>query len=144
VLSVLILTISMVRVLVLSNFDAFPLFATCIYIFLFLLFIAPNMLLIYLFRCILCVFHSARVSQSSLSPFLLFSVLYFADKASKIITFLPPRFFCLNIFLRISWGCLFTERSSLNSFCLFFSLQTRSSLSPFLLFFALARLLSCS
>jgi len=80
----------------------------------------------YLSRCILCVFHSARVSQVVSVPFfLLFSVLYFADKASKLISFLSP-LFCLLIFLRISWGCLFTERSSLNPFCLyFFFLQTQ-------------------
>lgn len=59
------------------------------------------------------------------SSFFLFSVLYFADKASKLITFLSPSFFLLFIFLRISWGCLFTERSSLKPFCLYFSIQTQ-------------------
>ena len=57
-----------------------------------------------------------------------------------------PLFFSLLIFLRISWGCLFTERSSLNPFCLFSLSPNTNSFTclppPFLLFFALARLLS--
>jgi hypothetical protein len=73
--------------------------------------------------CVLCIPHGSR--RSFVLPlFLLFSVLYFADKASKLITFLSPSFFLLFIFLRISWGCLFTERSSLKPFCLYFSIQT--------------------
>jgi len=42
--------------------------------------------------CVLCIPHGSR--RSFVLPlFLLFSVLYFADKASKLITFLSPSFF---------------------------------------------------
>ena len=89
--SSLLFTHFMVRVLLHPTLMPF-IFVT--YNYLFLPFIAPNMLLIYLFRRILCVIHSARVSQVVCAPpFLLFSVLYFADKASKLITFLSTSFF---------------------------------------------------
>jgi hypothetical protein len=48
---------------------------------------------IFLSYCILCLFHLTRVSQVVCFFFFLkFSVLYFADKASKLITFLSPSF----------------------------------------------------
>jgi len=134
----------------LSNFDVFPLFATCIYLFCFSSSLPPTCSSYISFDATSVFFTPHRSRSHPCSLFLLFSALYFADMASKIITSFPPLFFFTYFpenHLRLAVYRAVIVKPILP---FFFSPNTNpfhnfcSFLPPFLLFFALARLLSCS
>ena len=131
------LLISMVRVLLYPTLTSFLCLPRVSTFFVSPLHCSQHMLLIYLFRCILCVFTPHGSRSHPCSPFLLFSVLYFADKASKIITFFFLPFFLFNYFPENLLG-------TLNPFFPFLSLSKHKSFSQLLLVSSPLSIVLCS